>query len=243
MARRKKTQAKAAKIKEEIALDPMRDFEGSKAEEYLARFFLYVRTNLKQTAAVLLAVLVVGLAFLGYWAFKEKSEKKGLLAYEELMEQPVMKRDSGAEARAIEKLAAYEKEFSDPRSRMRVNIKKIELFVSLGKKSEAAVLANKIADELDFPDQRAFFYTKAGILFEQSGSFSQAQEAYSKVSQYMPEDNYIKAFSRFGEGRCLIKLGKLEDGRRAIQAMMDMKNVRQIEELRIAAAAFLISNR
>jgi len=198
---------------------------------------------MKQTMILGGAVLVILAGLIIYRVRAEQRAKESVVAFEKLMKQPIMKPGSGGEKRAQIKLDKYIEDFSDKKSRYRAYIKKIELYTSAGMNKEAADLALKTATELDYSEQRAYFYLKAAVLYENMKAYPQAQIAYNKVVKLLQEKNYPKAFAIFGEGRCLVKLGKKKEGRKLIRDMMELKDVPQLDELRIAAAAFLLTSK
>ncbi|MBI3395972.1 MAG: hypothetical protein HY042_09065 [Spirochaetia bacterium] len=60
MARRKRTAERAEQIRHESALDPFRDFQGSTAELFIAKFFYFLRSHLRETLYGLGALLIAG---------------------------------------------------------------------------------------------------------------------------------------------------------------------------------------
>ncbi len=247
--RRRRTAEKAQEIRTEAAaLDPLRDFDGSKGEYYVARFFQFLRDNLRNTLIIIGLTVVVVFGGASFWAWSNEKAREGLVEYENMVKEPIFKTGptagKAAMERAIVKLNKYQEKYGDSGAQNRADLKKIELHSALGQKKKAAELALRIASGLNYPDQRAYFFLRAGILYEDSGEFTRAQEAYGRASALITADNYSKAVAMFGNGRCLIKMGKTSEGRKVLSKMMAMKgNIYRLNELRAAATAFLLSQK
>lgn len=242
MARRKRTEDRARDIQSRIIRDPLEDFEGNRFEYYLLQFVTFLRDHLKETAVVLGSLLLLVIAAGVYLNRQSNISEQGLLEYERLSKEPIMHPGSGAEARAILKLDRFETQFDTRDNHFRAMLKKMELFAGMGREKEAGELAAKMAQELDYPEQRAYFSLRAAIYYENAAEYSLAGNSYRQAVDLIKDTNQIKAVALFGEGRSLIRAGNRADGRRRIREMMEIKEeVNGIEELRIQAAAYLLT--
>lgn len=239
MPRRRKTQEKAEQLQSKV-YDPFRDFHGTAVELALARFFYFLRNHKKPmivTVSTLSAAIVI---LVGYLIWNDVHEAESLRVFDELMSEPTMKVGSGAEQVALTKLDDYNEKFSNRNARQRANLHRLNLYVALGKLKEAAETSMKIVDDVKTPELQSYFCFKAGVYYENARMYDQCEIAYQRAGSLFQEDNYGKALALFGQGRCLHRLGKIDQARTALKSMMDMREVQNIEELRIAAASFLL---
>jgi len=242
--RRKKTQERAETIVARNPLDPRAEYDGSPVEYYLHGFFSFVRNNFKEVLLFVLAVsiIIIGLAFLNYRT--QRKELKSLIAYERLMQEPLMKENTGAELKAAEKLEKYAKRWSvSEKAQLRSELARISYLSIAGKYDQAALLSRKVAGRLKYPEVRAFFHMKAAIFFENSSRYKDALGEYRFAGKLIQADNFFKAYAVFGEGRCLYLIGKKTEGEKLIKSVISMKNKDGIDSLRGKAIAFLLAPR
>ena len=243
MARRKKTQARAEEIRAKVVepVDPLAEFADNKVEYYLAKFFHMIRSNFKEFVMVLLLVVTVIIGITVYSVWSENRELESLQAYENLIKKPHFQKDSLNKSKALKDILKYEEQYGNFGARMRARVRKIQLLVDTDQPEKAADLAIKVSGELSHSEQRAFFYLKGAILYEDAARYKKAAVAYKHAKNLIAEENYIKAFALFGEGRSLIRSGNEDEGRRLLQKMMEMKGINEINRMRIDASVFLLS--
>ncbi len=240
MARRKKTQEKAGEIRESFEHDPLRDFEGSPAELFVARTAAAIRERIKEIAIAVgvVGVLVIGYIFYAVWA--ENREEQALIAFEALLEEPVMTPGAGAEDIAVEKIDEYLQSHSSERAEHRADLYKMMLLAAKKKYAEAGEAANRLGDDVETAELRAYFYLRAGYYFELAEKYAPAQAAFGRAGQYIREDNIMRASAWFGEGRALLEMGQIDEGQKAIERIFESDSA-QIGEIRTAALAYMLA--
>ena len=241
MARRKKTVEKAGEIREQFVHDPLRDFEGSPAELFVARTALWLRENVREIligGGVIVAVLI---AYVFYSVYAQNRDERSLVAFETLLEEPVMTPGAGAEEIAVEKIDEYLKSHSSSAAQHRADVYKLRLLSSKPERSaDAAEAAQRLGDDVDTPELQAYFYLRAGFLFERAERFAPAQVAFGRAGELIREDNPLRAAAWFGEGRALIQMGQGEEGRKAIERIFESDSA-ALTDARSAALAYLLT--
>lgn len=237
---RKKTLDRVADI-QEATYDPFRDFQGGRAELLVAKFFYWVRHNIR---LVLLGTGVVVLGLVGYVVYdiyNKSREEKALLAYETLMRNPVMSGAADVSA-AIGKLDEYTAQHSTALSRRRAILKKVALYEQAGKQKEAAEQAMEAARVLGSDSTKLFMYGRAAALFEDAQDYGHALEACEQGLKLVTEDGQIRASLLFGQARALRKLGKGRDAEESLKTLlrMDEKAHPDIAPLKQAALIMLL---
>lgn len=239
MARRKKTAQRADEIRSATPSDPAAEYEGGAIEYYLTEALSFVKRNLKEVVIVVVAVMLIIVGSAVYWNFREKQKQAALIEFEKMLKTPVMDLERGVPKKAEEKLAEYAKTYSYEEARRRAQVQRLDYLAQAGELTAAAELATKLASQLDYPEQRAYFNLRAGIYYENAGKYSLALEGYSQASQLMREENLPRATAVFGEARCLLRIGRTGDGKAKIGELLRMNKVDKIDQLRAQAAAFL----
>lgn len=222
------------------ALDPLRDFHGNRFERAVASFFYSLRKNARVVLMAGGALLLAGLAGLGWFIFQEHREAKSLAAFEELLKNPVMAPGSGAEKVAIGKLEKYEEEFTNVHARMRSGIRRAELLVKTGEKEKAAELLLELSAISETPEIAAYFAYRAGVIFENEKKYGKSEMAYSSAAQRLTEEDPALALALFGQGRSLFLMGKPNDGRTVFKKLMELKDLQGIEQIKMSIASFLV---
>lgn len=222
------------------ALDPLRDFHGNRFERAVASFFFTIRRNARIVFMAGGALLLSGLAALGWFIYLEHREAKSLAAFEELLKNPVMAPGSGAEKVAIGKLEKYEEEFSHVHARMRSGIRRAELLGKTGENEKAAELLLELAGLAETPELAAYFAYRSGVIFENEKKYGKAEMAYSSAAQKLTEEDPALALALFGQGRALFLMGKPNDGRTVFKKLMELKDLQGIEQIKMSIASFLI---
>lgn len=245
MARRKRTLQKAREIQERTDADVLKDYQAGSLEYYVAKFFYSLRSNIRYVLIVGGVILLAGSGALGYWAYLVSRENKSLAAFETLRRDPVLQASTeDARKLAIEKLDEYAKKYDLIDSAgYRANLKKIEILRDAGRNEEAAEVSREMARQIELPELRAYFYLQSAVLFENAGKLPNAQEGYERASEFILENNEIKAFALFGQGRCLYLLGRERDARAAMEALLELDGEGDFDRYRLQAAAFLAARR
>lgn len=244
---RKKTIQQAVQ-KQEAVYDPFRDFEGSRYELLVSRFFYVVRNNLKSVLIGLGVVFLVIVSFVFYDVYQTGREEKALAAYEELAKNPVMKAaaDGTADASAaVRKLDEYMQAYTTESALKRASLFKLALLEKSGKNKEAAETSSKLSELIDGPSVKAFYLTRAAILYEQAGENSQALAMTEKALPYLGNEDEIRATLFFLQARVLRKIGKESAVRQPIDALMkiDDKTNPEITNIKQAALVFLLDEK
>lgn len=224
--------------KPETIYDPLRDFEGSGAELWIARFAYNIRNNLLKVLLILAtAALALGGA-IGFTVWSDYRYEKSLEDFETLMQNPLMIPGAGDVKVASEKLDEYMASHGDNVSELRAELKKIELYRFSSKSEEAAASAEKIASLLHDPDLKAYFTVMAATYLETAGKDPESLKAFEKAAGLLNESSYLKALSLYGVGRLKIRTGDIEEGRKSIRKLIEMEG-ENLEQLKLEAAAFL----
>lgn len=244
MARRKKTQERAEEIRLQAELDPLRDFEGSPAELFVARVAYWIRSHLKEVGIGLgVVVLAVG-AWIGYTLYQEQRREQARIAFEELLEDPVMQPGSGAGEIAVEKLEAFKEEWGGSNIAKRVAVYEMRFLAEEEDFAAAAEQAMFLGGEASAPEIAAFFFVHAGYYFERAGQPAPQETAFGRAVEELRQDNLLKAEALFGQGRALITMGKREQGVAALRSMMEFDDVSVGgSDLRLRALAYLLQTR
>ncbi len=242
MARRRKTREKARELQEEFVHDPLRDFEGSTAELYVAKTALWMRDNLREIliGGAVVALLLVGYIFYAVWA--ESRREANLIAFEELLDEPVMSAGSGAEDIAIEKLDAYIAEHSGSDARRRAELEKLKYLEETGDFAGAGRICMDTANAVGTPELKSYFFLRAGFYYEKADKYAPAQAAYRDAAQFMRDDkSLMKASAWFGEGRMLLRMGQEKEARESIRRILENDSP-AMDPVRTAALAYLLEN-
>lgn len=228
--------------REPEAVNPLRGFEGNRFEKAVASFFYWLRSNSRTVLIVIAGLVVVGLGSLGFLIYRDQVESKSLHEFESLLKNPVMAPNSGAEKVALEKLAKYEQQFTNSHAKIRSSLRRIEILVKTGEKEKAAEALMDVAMAVDTPELQALFAYRAGTYFEEKEKYARAESSYSMASSKLQDEGVVLALTLFGQGRSLILLGKVQEGKEVLKRMMEIKEAENIADLRIAATAFLIQH-
>ena len=239
MARRKKTAARSEDLRASIPIDAVAEYEGGRIEYYLTEFFAFLRNNLKETVLVVAALVLSIIGASVYWNYLEQERAQALLDFETLIASPAMTLGSGNDKKAVERLEAYGRTHKGTAARRRSEIILLDYLSETKDFTKAAELALRLAGDLDYPEQRAYFHLRAGIYYENAAKYSLALESYSRVSSFLREESYPRAVAVFGEARCLMRIGRKGDGLTKMRELLSMNKVDRIEKLRAQAAAFL----
>ncbi len=228
-----------------IATDPFRDFEGSSAELYIAKFFYILRSNLKITLLVIgAAVLIITGTAIWNVMESEKSEKAAA-EFELLLSKNVINPETAEKEGAFRQLDAYLEKFSDRDSVNRVLLKKLEFHKAEKNYKDAAAVSSELSESVKPAYLKNYFRLMNAVYLEMSGNNEEALRSYESVLIKINEDSFMKGMALFGKGRTLIQTGKEADGKAAIRLVLEMKEADQgtegLEDLKKAAAVFLIT--
>lgn len=240
--RRRKTREKARELHEEFVHDPLRDFEGSTAELYVAKAALWMRENLRQILIGVAVAVVVLIGYIFYYVWAESRREANLIAFEKLLDEPVMSAGSGAEQLAVEKLDAYIAEHSGSDAQRRANLYKLQYLEETGDFAEAGRICMDTANDMSTPELKSYFFLRAGFYFEKAEKFAPAQAAYRDAAQFMRDDKSVmKASAWFGEGRMLLRMGQEKEARESIRRILESDSP-AMDPIRSAALAYLLAN-
>ena len=229
-----------------VNYDPLRDIQGGRVEIFITRFGHYLRNNRTTVLLYLFLIVCIIGSSIFFKVYSNQKEEKSLIAYEALLENPLMSQPGGDIEAAIQKLEKYEKNFSSSNSSVRADIKKADLYLSAGKKKEAADSYLRLAEIVNDENLEIYFYLKAATFLEDTEQYEKALKTYISIEERFGKEsgeNYLRALAMFGRGRTLILLGKESEGKEALKKMMAMKEVEDIDELRILAASFLLQRK
>jgi hypothetical protein len=228
-----------------ISVDPFRDFEGSTAELYIAKFFYIIRSNLKAALIGLTAAAIIIISITLYNVFDADQKEKSIAEYEVLLNKNVISPDTADTEGAFKQLDAYLSKFKDKYSKNRAELKKLEFMQSEKKYTEASRLAASIAGNVSPVYLKAYFTLMSATYLEMAGKNAESLAEYENTVKILTEDSYMKASALYGKGRMLIATGKASEGRDVLKSVLEMpefKNSEGMEELRKAVAVTLITN-
>ncbi len=243
MARRRRTIEHAEELRTQAALDPFRDFQGSKAELAVAKFFHFMRGHVREVLYGVGAVILGGALLIAYFVYDGIRRERSLSAFEELLKEPVMAVGSGAEKAALDKLDAYEKSYGDKQAHYRASLHRLDLYGAMGKHEESAKTAENLANDLNQADLQAYFAFRSAAHYEQAKNCGKGSELYARAANLIPEYNRQKAMALFGALRCLMEIGKETDARDTAKKLFEAKDTAGADDVKTAAAAYLLSRK
>lgn len=224
------------------ALDPLRDFEGGPVEKALFQLGTFIRDRLKETIMIIAGSVLIVSGIIGYYVWVDYRDTRALEAFENMMDNPVMNPAVGSSEKALEKLQSYMEEYSSEKALNRAALEKIQIYdreMMYEKAGEtSAIVGRRVGDNY----LKAYFFLQAAIYYEMAGNFTESLEFYQQAQARVKDSNLLKAMVLYGEGRSLIQLEKKEEGRKKIRQMMELEGVEGLEEFRISATAYLLSN-
>lgn len=237
---RKKTVEKAHQVHEAV-YDPFAGFEGSKYELMVAKFFYYLRDNIRAVLFVMGAGFITLVGLVVYDFYQTSREDKALLAYEELLKNPVMTAAADPSA-AVRKLDEYMAVHTTQNAVRRGLMHKLALLEKADRKKEAADIASQLATLVEAPSLKVFMYTRAAILYEGAGEAGASLTAAEKALTLTSDEGEIKATLLFLQARALRATGKESAVRHVIETLMKMdeKTHPQVVPIKQAALVFLL---
>lgn len=225
---------------QEIQYNPLRDLEGNAFEKFVARAAYLLRSNVRMVLYGLVSLVVIFTSVVSYNIYDNIKEEQALLAYEKLQDNPLMQPGAGSLDAAIEKVDQYSSKYSTSGAKLRSSLKKLQLYQKAGKNKEAADEAAKIASGLKHAPLQVYFYLKAGNLYEKTEQYQRALDCFSAADNKLKKDSIPRALALFGKGRSLTAMGKKEEGKKAIEQMISIKDVDGIKDIQIAASSYLM---
>lgn len=217
---RKRTLEKAHRVQDAV-YDPFADFEGNRYELMVAKTFYYIRENIRTVLLVAGAAVVIAGGLIVFSVYNAIQEEKALLAYEELLENPVMTAAADPSA-AIKKLDDYMASYSVEGATRRALLHKIALLEQAGKKKEAADVSVQLADRLEAPALQAYMLARATLLYEDAGENGAALSSVERALSLLDEEGQIRASLLFAQARALRASGKESAARQVIETLMKM---------------------
>jgi hypothetical protein len=234
---RKRTLEKADQL-HEAAYDPFADFEGSPYELMVAKFFYRLRDNIRTVILLIGAALIAPFGFVVYDIIQTSREEKALLAYEELLKNPVMSAPADPSA-SLRKLDEYMEVHTTQKARLRALMHKHSILEKADRKKEAAEVAAQLAEKVESPSLKVFFFTRASILYEGAGEPGSSLAASEKALALTTDEGEIRATLLFLQARGLRAMGKESAMRQVIETLMKMDEKSHPEVIPIKQAALV----
>ncbi len=220
---RKKTFEKT-KNKVEQVYDPFRDFQGTKVELYLAKFFYYIRKNSKIFIILSSSLIVILLAVITYVMYHQNLESKALIAFEELQKSPIFKAGTNDPKILISRLDQYMNDYNIKSAKKRAIIKKIEIYEQNNLEEEVAKQYEELAKIVEVPEIKANLYFRSAILFENQEVYTRALSNIDEVLKQKINDEYILANTLFLQARILFKIGKKAEAKKVAENILNLKS-------------------
>ncbi|MBI38690.1 MAG: hypothetical protein CMF59_03765 [Leptospiraceae bacterium] len=239
--RKSNRRVKAPEQSTSNAYDPFRDFEGGPVELFLHKVFYHVRTNFKLVmSGVVLAVLVL-IGAVSYRFYQESQERKAREAFDELVGDPRLGESVESTAPGARLLEEYRQNHSTEGAQRRALIYELDLYRQADEYDKAGDVAKKLAELLEMPELRAFYYYQSAVYYEKAESYDKSAEGFQQMLTYAGDDPFMKALGLFGRGRALTFKGDAEQAEQAFGELWAIEEQDQIQDIRAAAAAFLIA--
>ncbi|HBS05377.1 MAG TPA: hypothetical protein DEA96_10450 [Leptospiraceae bacterium] len=239
--RKSNRRVKAPQQSTSNAYDPFRDFDGGPVELFLHKVFYHVRTNLKLVlAAVSLAVIAL-IGAVSYRFYTESQERKAREAFDELVGDPRLGENVESTAPGARLLQEYRKNHTTEGAQRRALIYELDLFRQAGEYEKAGDVANELAESLEMPELRAFYYYQSAVYYEKAESYEKSAAGFEQMLTYAGDDPFMKALGLFGKGRALTLKGDQQQADQAFGDLWAIEQQDQIQDIRAAAAAFLIA--
>lgn len=221
--------------------DPFRDFEGGPVELFLHKVFYHVRTNLKLVLGVLGLSVILLISAISYRFYQENQERQAREAFDELVGDPRLGENIESTAPGARLLDEYRQKHTTESARRRALIYELDLYRQADEYDKAGDTAALLAEEMEMPELKAFYSYQSAVYYEKAESFEKSASQFDQMLTYGGDDPFMKALALFGKGRVLTQQGNTEQADQAFGDLWAIEQQDQIQDIRAAAAAFLIA--
>lgn len=222
-----------------LKYNPFEDFEGSKAELFIARVFYFLRQNIRQCLIFSVFFIFCIFSLIGYKVWKEKKAFKSLAKFRSIMKEPVMDLSSGVPDIAIEKLEAYLLRNTDDTARLRAMLYQMNYETQQGNYKAIAKKSFSIAKLVTTPALQANFYLRSALHSENLKDYKMAEEAYKQSAAALFEENEYKAMALFGQVKMLLLLNKKNAAKLILKKILSFDKVEGSKYFSLAKAYLL----
>lgn len=220
--------------------DPFRDFEGGPVELFLHKVFYHVRTNLKLVLGTVIVAVLVLIGAITFRFYQENREMQAREAFAELAGDPRLGEDIESTGPGARLLQEYRENHTTEGAQRRSLIYEMDLYRQAKEFDKAAAVAEKLVALLDMPELQAYYSYQAAVYYEKSESYDKAATQFDKMLALVGDDPFMKALALFGKGRTLTLQGQKEQADQAFADLWAIEQQDDIQDIRAAAAAFLI---
>ncbi|XDD49317.1 tetratricopeptide repeat protein [Leptospira sp. WS92.C1] len=214
----------SGQLTKEVKVDPYADFQGSKLELALIRFFRAVATHIKQVLIGVGVLVVIVLAFVIYIQYQESQFEKGTIALEALDKK--FRNNPSIDLK--EKIKAYEEvsvQYSSKKLDLRLAKALSDLYSRNGEFQKAADKLEWAGKGIDEPTEiKAYYFYLAGNLREREGNFTLAETNFNTAATLLAntrEANGFLAWSLYQTGRLKAKNGKKAEAIESLKKVLD----------------------
>ncbi|MBM9501642.1 hypothetical protein JWG44_15415 [Leptospira sp. 201903071] len=208
----------------EVKVDPYADFQGSKLELILIKFFRSVAAHIKEVLIGAGVILAIVLAIVTYVQYQESQFEKGTIALEALDKK--FRLNPAIDLK--EKIQAYEEVSSQYSSKkLELRLAKIlsDLYARNGEFQKAADKLEWAGKKIDEPTEvKAYYFYLAGNLREREGNLASAETNYGTAANLLTntrEANGFLAWSLYQTGRLQAKNGKKSEAIQSLKKVLD----------------------
>ncbi|RHX94464.1 hypothetical protein DLM76_10320 [Leptospira yasudae] len=208
----------------EVKVDPYADFQGSKIELALIKFFRAVASRIKEVLIGAGTILVIILAFVIYFQYQDAQFEKGTLALEALEKK--FRANPAIDLK--EKIKAYEEissQYSSKKLDLRLAKVLSDLYSRNGEFQKAAEKIEWAGKKIDEPTEvKAYYFYLAGNLREREGNFELAETDFATAANLLSntrEANGFLAWSLYQTGRLKAKNGKKAEAIESLKKVLD----------------------
>ena len=220
--------------------DPFQDFEGSKAELFIARLFYFLRQNIRQFLIFSAFFIFCIFSLIGYKVWKEQKEFRSLAKFRSMMNEPAMDLGVGVPDIAIEKLEAYLLKNTDDTARLRAMLYQMYYETQQGNYKAIAKKSYSIAELVTTPALRANFYLRSALHLENLKDYKMAEEAYKQSATALLDENEYKAMALFGQAKMLLLLNKKNLAKLILKKILSFDKVEGSKYFSLAKAYLLV---
>lgn len=214
----------SGQLTKEVKVDPYADFQGSKLELALIKFFRSVATHIKQVLIGAGAIIAIVLAVVIYVQYQESQFEKGTIALEALDKK--FRANPGIDLK--EKIKSYEEvsaQYSSKKLDLRLAKALSDLYSRNGEFQKAADKLEWAGKKIDEPTEvKAYYFYLAGNLREREGNFALAETNFNTAATLLAntrEANGFLAWSLYQTGRLKAKNGKKAEAIESLKKVLD----------------------
>ncbi|MDV6234567.1 hypothetical protein CH379_002860 [Leptospira ellisii] len=222
----KRYEAAARTTAKEVNVDPYADFQGSRMELVLIKFFRAVSYRIREVLIGAGAILLVVLVAVIYVQYQESQFEKGTIALEALDK----KFRANPTIDLKEKIKSYEEvsaQYSSNKLQLRLAKILSDLYSRNGEFQKAADKMEWAGKKIDEPAPvKAYYFYLAGNLREREGNFALAETDFQTSSALLAntrEANGFLAWSLYQTGRMQIKNGKKTEAAESLKKVLDQE--------------------